>query len=125
MLTILVTRQGTSLTIVDNARDTVSGGASWGQRLFFNDGGERAPLTAERISDVKAAGTTMNGESAASLGDDANLLMLVQVPLKYREPPRRATATSRARRCDATAAGAPLRRRRARRRRRRASATST
>jgi hypothetical protein len=90
VLTILVTRQGASLTVVDNARDTVGGGASWGQRLFFNAGGERAPLTAERISDVLEHGTTMNGESAASLGDDANLLMLVQVPLRRREPPRRA-----------------------------------
>lgn len=90
VLTLLVTRQGTSLTIVDNARDTVSGGASWGQRLFFNAGGERAPLTAERISDVLERGTTANGESVASLGEDANLLMLVQVPLVVRRPPRRA-----------------------------------
>jgi hypothetical protein len=89
VLTILVTRQGASLTVVDNARDTVSGGASWGQRLFFNAGGERAPLTAERISDVLERGATSNGESAASLGEDANLLMLVQVPLRFRERPRR------------------------------------
>lgn len=88
VLTILVTRQGTSLTIVDNARDTVSGGASWGQRLFFNAGGERAALTAERLSDVVERGTTSNGESAASLGEDANLLMLVQVPLVVRRPQR-------------------------------------
>jgi len=92
VLTILITRQGASLTVVDNARDTVSGGASWGQRLFFNSGGERAPLTAERISDVIERGATSNGESAATLGEDANLLMLVQVPLKFREPPRRALA---------------------------------
>jgi len=89
VLTLLVTRQGASLTVVDNARDTVSGGASWGQRLFFNSGGERAPLTAERISDVFERGTTSNGESVASLGEDANLLMLVQVPLLVRRPPRR------------------------------------
>jgi hypothetical protein len=87
VLTLLVTRQGTSLTVIDNARDSVRG--SWGQRLFFNAGGERAPLTAERISDVLDRGVTMNGESAASLGEDANLLMLVQVPLRYRERPRR------------------------------------
>jgi hypothetical protein len=90
VLTILITRQGASLTVVDNARDTVSGGASWGQRLFFNAGGERAPLTAERISDVLERGTTSNGESAATLGEDANLLVLIQVPLELREPPRRA-----------------------------------
>jgi hypothetical protein len=91
VLTILVTRQGASLTVVDNARDTL-GGESWGQRLFFNAGGERAPLTAERLSDVEARGHTMNGESAASLGEDANLLLLVQVPLKRRELPRRSLA---------------------------------
>ncbi|HEY6101018.1 MAG TPA: hypothetical protein VIW03_16395, partial [Anaeromyxobacter sp.] len=89
VLTLLVTRQGASLTVVDNARDTVSGGQSWGQRLFFNAGGERAPLTAERISDVMERGTTSNGESAASLGEDANLLLLVQVPLRFPERPRR------------------------------------
>jgi hypothetical protein len=48
----------------------------------------RTPLTAERLSDVQSKGTTMNGESAASLGDDANLLMLIQVPLKIRIPRR-------------------------------------
>jgi hypothetical protein len=89
VLTLLVTRQGTSLTVIDNARDAVGGGASWGQRLFFNAGGQRAPLTAERLSDVQASGTTMNGEAAASLGADANLLLLVQVPLMIHRPPAR------------------------------------
>ncbi|HEY3449868.1 MAG TPA: hypothetical protein VGK67_26180 [Myxococcales bacterium] len=88
VLTLLVTRQGTSVTVVDNARDTLGSG-SWGQRLFFNAAGERAPLTAERLSDVQASGVTSNGESARSLGADANLLMLIQVPLKYRERPMR------------------------------------
>lgn len=85
VLTILVTRQGTSMTIIDNARDTVTGD-SWGQRLYFNNGGERAPLIAERMADVKASGVTANGEDAQDLTDDANVLMLIQVPLKYREP---------------------------------------
>ncbi len=83
VLTVLVTRQGASATIIDNTRDTV-GGDSWGQRLYFNQGGQRAPLIAERLKDVQARGTTANGEAAASLGDDANLLMLIQIPLKQR-----------------------------------------
>jgi hypothetical protein len=87
VLAILVTRQGTSMTIIDNSRDTVTG-ESWGQRLYFNNGGKRAPLIAERLQDVKASGTTANGESAASLGEDSNVLMLIQVPLKYRAPVR-------------------------------------
>jgi hypothetical protein len=93
VLSILVTRQGTSLSIVDNARDAVPGGRSWGQRLFFNAAGQRAPLTAERLADVRASGTTMNGEAAASLGEDANLLLLIQVPLKL-DRPRRATSAA-------------------------------
>ncbi len=87
VLTLLITRQGTSVTVVDNARDTVNG-QSWGQRLFFNKAGQRTPLTAERLSTVKANGVTANGEDAASLGADANLLMIVQVPLKVRAPAR-------------------------------------
>lgn len=86
VLTLLVTRQGTSMTIIDNQRDTVGGG-SWGQRLYLNHHGQRAPLTAERLADVKARGTTSNGESAASLGDDANLLMLIQIPLVVKRRP--------------------------------------
>lgn len=84
VLTILVTRQGTSMSIVDNSRDTVGGGGGWGQRLYFNKDGQRAPLTAERLKDVKSSGVTMNGESADSLGKDANLLMMIQVPLKQK-----------------------------------------
>jgi hypothetical protein len=86
VLTILVTRQGTSMTIIDNARDTVGSDGSWGQRLYFNNGGERAPLIAERMTDVKASGVTANGEDAQDLTEDANVLMLIQVPLKYRAP---------------------------------------
>jgi hypothetical protein len=77
------------MTIVDNVRDTVGPG-SWGQRLFFNKSGQRAPLTAERLSDVRSSGVTMNGEAADSLGADANLMMIIQVPLKYRAPVARA-----------------------------------
>jgi hypothetical protein len=90
VLTILVTRQGASMTIIDNARDTVTGGGSWGQRLYFNQDGEKAPLIAERLKDVKAKGATANGEDASSLGEDANLLMLIQVPLKQKDVARMA-----------------------------------
>lgn len=96
VLTILVTRQGTSMTIIDNTRDTVSGGDSWGQRLYFNKNGEKAPLIAERLTDVKASGVTANGENAQDLGSDSNVLMLIQVPLRYREPPRRSMANEAA-----------------------------
>ena len=84
VLTLLVTRQGTSMTVIDNSRDTV-GGRSWGQRLFFNKDGKRAPLMAERLSDVMKKGSTQNGEDAGSLGKDSNLLMMIQVPLKVKQ----------------------------------------
>jgi hypothetical protein len=84
VLTILVTRQGTSFTIIDNNRDSI--GNDWGQRLFFNSGGKKAPLIAERLTDVKEKGVTANGEDAQNLSDDSNVLMLIQVPLKYRAP---------------------------------------
>lgn len=86
VLTILVTRQGTSFSIVDNAQDQVGTDGSWGQRLYFNDGGKKAALTAERLADVEASGTTSNGESADSLGEHSNVLMLIQVPLKVPRP---------------------------------------
>jgi hypothetical protein len=76
------------MTIIDNSRDTVTGGRSWGQRLYFNNGGQRAPLTAERLTDVQSSGTTMNGEDASTLGKDSNLLMLIQVPLKVKAQSR-------------------------------------
>jgi hypothetical protein len=88
VLTILVTRQGTSITIIDNARDTVGGGGSWGQRLYFNQNGKKAPLIAERLKDVQASGKTANGEDAQNLGEDSNVLMLIQVPLKYKQSQR-------------------------------------
>jgi hypothetical protein len=86
VLAILVTRQGTSMTIIDNNRDSI--GNDWGQRLFFNSGGHKAPLIAERLTDVKDSGVTANGEDAHNLNDSANVLMLIQVPLKYRAPAR-------------------------------------
>lgn len=94
VLTILVTRQGTSMTIIDNNRDTVTGGDSWGQRLYFNNAGEKAPLIAERMTDVKAKGVTANGENAQDLNDDANVLMLIQVPLEYRQAVRASANTA-------------------------------
>ena len=80
VLTILATRQGTSMTIIDNNRDTV-GPRSWGQRLYFNDNGERAPLIAERLKDVRRRGYSANGESSADIDKNANLMMIIQVPL--------------------------------------------
>lgn len=88
VLTLLVTRQGTSVRVIDNRRDKdgALSGRSWGQRLYFNHRGKRAPLSAERESRVRRRGHTANGEAAASLGADANVLMLIQIPLEVPRP---------------------------------------
>jgi hypothetical protein len=88
VLTILVTREGTSATVIDNKRDAFQAGPTWGQRLFFNHQGDRAVLSAERMSDFKAAG----GKEAKSGGPEANeqsglnMVLLIQVPLKQKRP---------------------------------------
>lgn len=85
VLTILATREGSSVTIIDNQRDGFEAGRTWGQRLFFNKNGERASLTGQRISDFEASGNE-GSSTASSSAEGLNMVMLIQVPLKYREP---------------------------------------
>lgn len=84
VLTILATREGTSVTVIDNARDSAGG---WGgQRLFFNMKGEKAAFTGERLSDFKAAGGP-SGPTAKAAGEEGlNMVLLIQVPLKQKKP---------------------------------------
>jgi hypothetical protein len=95
VLTILATREGTSATIIDNTRDAFEAGATWGQRLFFNQKGERASLTGTRASDYSEAlnNTRKNTGSKQSVNaaeqSGLNLVLLIQVPLKQKERPRR------------------------------------
>lgn len=89
VLTILVTREGTSVTVIDPAR-----GERWGsgQRLFFNQAGQRASFTGQRLSDFKASGQTATNGAALVKGDPAgglNQVLLIQVPLKQKTPPPR------------------------------------
>ena len=89
VLTILATREGTSVTIIDNKRDGFEAGYSWGQRLFFNQNGERASLTGMRLSEFLDAGIddpTATPEAAGSAG--LNMVLLIQVPLKQKRPMR-------------------------------------
>ena len=89
VLVILATREGTSATIIDNTRDAFPAGFSWGQRIFFNQNGERASLTGERLSDFLAdpenrenAGDSPEAASESGL----NMVLLIQVPLKQKKP---------------------------------------
>ena len=91
VLTILATREGTSMTVIDNKRDAFQAGMTWGQRLFFNQKGDRAPLTGKRLSDYLAGDDTKGGkdkkvtqsvEAAQETG--LNMVLLIQVPLKQK-----------------------------------------
>ena len=85
VLTLLVTRQGTSATIIENR----SGDQTlqvWGQQLFFNHEGQRTVFTAERRSAVAArieAGET-TAQDQGALEEGADMMMLIQVPLRHR-----------------------------------------
>ncbi len=94
VLAVLVTREGTSATIIDNKRDAFKAGATWGQRLFFNRNGQRASLTGTRVSDfiAKGSGRTRGDRSTLPHADDTkglNMVLLIQVPLKQKPKPRR------------------------------------
>lgn len=87
VLTIVATREGTSATIIDNTRDAFPSGFSWGQRLFFNQDGERASFTGQRMSDF-IAGEGSSGSGAPEAGGESglNMVLLIQVPLKQKNP---------------------------------------
>ena len=94
VLTLLVTREGTSATIIDNQRDGFDAGHTWGQRLFFNQNGERASLTGQRLSDFQVESSDLNTDNSPLNNPDEtpdseaglNMVMLIQVPLKQKQP---------------------------------------
>lgn len=88
VLSLVCTREGTSATIIDNTRDKAS--AAWGQRLFFNQNGERAGFTGTRLSNFTSGGEHQTPSLGAQGG--LNMVLLVQVPLKHKEIPMRGSA---------------------------------
>lgn len=88
VLSILVTRQGTSMRVIENrGEDRSSQGG--GQELYFNHEGQRASFTAERKTDVEqrimAQGGPKTEDDKSALQKGADVLFLVQVPLKHRD----------------------------------------
>jgi hypothetical protein len=84
VLTIVATREGTSATVIDNVRDAFPAGWSWGQRLFFNQDGERASFTGERLSDfVSTRPVTLDSPEAAG-ESGLNMVLIIQVPLRQK-----------------------------------------
>lgn len=90
VLTILATREGTSVTIIDNKRDGFEAGRTWGQRLFFNKNGERASLTGQRLSDFQFPQTLQPSSPSTEVvrEEGLNMVLLIQVPLKQKQPIR-------------------------------------
>jgi hypothetical protein len=84
VLTIVATREGTSATVIDNTRDAFPAGWSWGQRLFFNQGGERASFTGLRLSDF-ASTRPIPSEAPEAAGESGlNMVLIIQVPLRQK-----------------------------------------
>jgi hypothetical protein len=91
VLVLLATREGTSIQIIENREDpTLPDG--WGQRLYYNAAGQRSVLTAERRSDVVARVDRDQGsaDDALALQEAADMVMIIQVPLRIPMVPRRA-----------------------------------
>lgn len=86
VLSILVTRQGTSMQVIENKPDEATA-AGWGQELYFNNKGNRAAFTAERKADVEqriaAQGGPRTEDDRTALQKGADVLFLVQIPLKH------------------------------------------
>lgn len=85
VLTLLITRQGMSATIIEN-RPGDQSLQGWGEQLFFNNAGQRTVFTAERRSAVAArieSGET-RAQDQGALEEGADMMMIVQVPLVHR-----------------------------------------
>ncbi|MGD1702464.1 hypothetical protein [Dapis sp. BLCC M229] len=91
VLAILISTEGSSVTVIDNGEDL----AEWGQNIYFNNNGQKACLTGERLSDYKenlatdlATRQGISLEAAreqVAIAQDVNMVMIVQVPLKHKE----------------------------------------
>ncbi len=87
VLSILVTREGTSIRVIENSPEDASATVGAGQEIYFNNHGQRAAFTAERKSDVEAriasqGGPKTEGDKSA-LAKGADVLFLIQVPLMH------------------------------------------
>jgi hypothetical protein len=111
VLALLVTREGTSIQVIENRGEDVTA-AGWGQELYFNNKGQRSAFTAERKSDVQARIEAKGGptteEEKTALQKGADVLFLVQIPLKHRQRGVLGGALPQPAPASAPAAGAPM-----------------
>jgi hypothetical protein len=89
----VATREGVSVQVIENRPDALIPGG-WGQHLYFNHAGQRTTFTAERRSDVaeRIEGGGATAEDATALDEGADLVMIIQVPLRLPGSSRRASA---------------------------------
>ncbi len=81
ILTLMVTPEGTSVAIL--GKEQSGRGKAYGEALYFNQNGERAPLTAERASKSKQAqepGAVVGGDGQGN-ASQLNRLLVIQIPL--------------------------------------------
>ncbi|MFN7702953.1 MAG: hypothetical protein ACK6CU_29615 [Deltaproteobacteria bacterium] len=90
VLCLVISREGTSITVIENRPDPLHPDG-WGQRLYFNHGGQRTLFTAERRSDVaeRIEAGQARPEDATALEEGADMVMIVQVPLRLQDTTRR------------------------------------
>lgn len=85
VLSILVTRQGTTMRVIENRASDGASSGGYGQELYFNHAGQRAAFTAERKSDVEARIAAKGGpqteDDRSALQKGADSIFLIQVPL--------------------------------------------
>jgi hypothetical protein len=85
VLAILATREGTSMTVIENRPSDQ--GLHWGQELYFNAAGTRAYYTAERRTDVVARIAAQGGPRTEAdrsmLSRGADVMAMIQIPLVH------------------------------------------
>ena len=86
-LAILVTRQGTSIQVIENRPEDATA-VGWGQELYFNNRGQRSAFTAERRSEVvkriEEQGGPQTEDDRTAIARGADVMFMVQVPLKHK-----------------------------------------
>ncbi len=85
VLAILATREGTSMTVIENRPEDQ--GVHWGQELYFNEQGRRAYFNAQRRSDVAARIAAQGGPRSEAdrsmLARGADVMAMIQIPLVH------------------------------------------
>ena len=88
VLSILITREGTSMQVVENRGEDLSS-TGHGQEIYFNNKGQKSAFTAERKAEVEqriaAQGGPKTENDRSALAKGADTLFLIQVPLMHRQ----------------------------------------